>query len=698
MKRRALVVLIVLAAGAAAGCRKAPLNADYPGNRAPLLAGAYTPLPLGAVKPEGWLRDELVIQSKGLTGYVDEFYLKDSRWKGGRDNNIVPGTRDSWAVAYLNGLVSIAYLLDDTRLKAKAQEYIEWIFKSAQPDGWFGPPWEQGYEEATVCDPGHQMRALAALLQYAEATGDERVLPLAKGFMGFMMKNIREFPLNKWWGMGAMAVAPLAYVLYNATGERAYLDYVTLVHDHSYDFESFFLDFPWDKAALDRHKVPYNWTALGKTAHGPLLFRALSYASHWNLLSPNERSVESIYTGIESLEKYHGQAGGRFSGDEHISGTRPTQGTELCGIINTLATMENLAADLGDPAFGDRLELVAFNGLPGTITPDFWAHQYVQQANQVLVSNAEREWSTNPLCANIYGLSPHYPCCLFSMHRGFPGYVENMWMATPDGGLVAVAYGPSRVKAKAAGVDVVITEETEYPFDGAIRLIVEPDRAAEFPLHLRIPGWADGATVRAGSKTLRPKAGTVCRVLRDWKPGDIVQIDFPMKVRTETRTNGAITLLRGPLVYALRIGKDFRRVVTTDYYCVPNRFEFKGTADWEIHPTTAWNYGLIIDAANPDASITVRRNEVGRFPFADSGDIVYIDEENAFSKYAGEAPVVLTIKGRKIPGWGLKNNSADDPPQSPVLTGEPEEDLVLVPYGCARLRITEFPVVSRKRP
>jgi hypothetical protein len=356
--------------------------------------------------------------------------------------------------------------------------------------------------------------------------------------------------------------------------------------------------------------------------------------------------------------------------------------------------MESLFAIFGETSFADRLELLAFNSLPGTITPDFWAHQYDQQANQVLVSNAEREWSTNPGCANIYGLSPHYPCCTFSMHRGFPGYVENMWMATQDNGLAAVAYGPCRITAKVAdGVQATITQTTEYPFDGNIRMTVELERPCAFPLHLRIPGWAKVATVKAASKTARPKPGTIHRIKRTWQSGDIIEIDFPMNIRAETRYNNSVSILRGPVYYSLRIGKEFKRVVTTDYYCFPNRIAFKGNADWEIYPTTPWNYGLIISPTNPEKSVTVKRNRIGRFPFADQGDLVYLEEKDGFVLWEEEAPVVLYVKGKRIPEWQLKKNSADDPPVGPVVSKEPEEELVLVPYGCTRLRITEFPVI-----
>ena len=695
MNRKTMVIFIFISLLAFCKPDTSQVNTNYPGNKPPLLQLEYLKLPLAAVKPEGWLKDQLIIQAKGLTGYVDDFYMTDSRWKGGNDNNNVSGTKDSWAVSYLNGLVALAYILDDNRLKEKAQEYIEWIISSAQPDGWFGPPWEEGYEETTVCDPGHQKRALWALLKYYEVTEDERIIPLATNFMEFMMKNVREWPENKWWGHGMMRTASLAYLLYNKTGNQELLEYVKYIHDESMDWASFFSDFPWDTEALLNAKIPYHWGARGKTAHGPLLFGALTHPANWYLLSKEKNAKQAVYAGIQSLDDHHGQVGGRWSGDEHISGKRPTQGTELCGVMSGMGSMETLFTIFGDPAFLDRLELLAYNSLPGTITPDFWAHQYDQQANQVLVSDDEREWSTNPRCANIYGLSPHYPCCLFSMHRGYPGFVEHMWMATQDNGLVAAAYGPCKVTAKVAdGVEVTIAEETEYPFDGIIRFTIDLSDPCTFPLHFRIPGWAEGATLKTSDKTINPKAGSICRLEKEWQSGDMIELELPMKIRTETRYNQSVAVLRGPVYYSLRIGKKFNKVITTSYYCVPNEIDFKGNADWEIRPTTPWNYGLIINREDPGDYVTVKRNKIGHFPWADVGDIVYIDEEGRFTEWTDEAPVILYVKGKKIPEWQLKNNSADDPPLGPVKSAEPEEELILVPYGSARLRISEFPVIK----
>jgi DUF1680 family protein len=326
-------------------------------------------------------------------------------------------------------------------------------------------------------------------------------------------------------------------------------------------------------------------------------------------------------------------------------------------------SLEHIIAATGDPAFGDRLEKIAYNPQPATYSKDMWAHQYDQQANQVLVSVAKRDWSSNGPDANIFGLEPHFGCCTANMHQGWPKFAANLWMASRDGGLVKVAWAPSVVTSVVrGGVPVTITEETEYPFRSTIRLTVSPERTSAFPLELRIPSWADKAEIRVnGRKVSGVRAGTFHRIERTWAKGDRVDVNFPMQPRTSKWYNDSVAVERGPLVFSLKIGEDWRVVKQRPQ-----------ASDYEVHPTTPWNYALFPD------KFEVEERAVGEYPFSPEG-----------------APVILKARGRRLPGWSMLNHSAAPPPQSPVSSGEPEETLTLIPYGSAKLRVTAFPILGR---
>ena len=182
------------------------------------------------------------------------------------------------------------------------------------------------------------------------------------------------------------------------------------------------------------------------------------------------------------------------------------------------------------------------------------------------------------------------------------------------------------------------------------------------------------------------------KVEKKWKDGELITLNIPMKIRTEKRFNNATSIIRGPLYYSLRIGKQYKKISLngTDYGL---SISYKGSVDWEIRPTTPWNYGLILDDSEPANSFKIRKNDITKYPFSDIGEMIYNEESDQYQAWNYEAPVVLEVKGKKIPGWGMKNNSSDDPPESPVISSEPFEILELVPYGCTRLRITEFPTI-----
>lgn len=676
--KRILLLLIPVLMIFLSECGRQQFNTNYKGNTEPLSPNAYIKLPLGTVKPAGWLRSQLAIQAAGLTGNVDEYWpdLTKSSWKNGEGEGWERGPY------FLDGLVPLAYLLNDEKLISKVKEWIEPILNSSSDSGWYGPSGNKDRWPLAISNK--------VLMQYYEATGDKRAIDVLTKYFSYLHNSAPDWPNNEWRGMRAMENAVTGYWLYRQTGEKWVLDVIKSIEENSYDWTGYYEQFPWDTVALAENRIPNNWEAEGLTAHGVNNAMAIKYPGLWYQQSKDERFKNAVFEGIRKYDLNHGQAGGRFSADEHLSGKSPDRGTELCAVVEYMFSMSELYALFGESKLADRLEMLAYNSLPGTTTPDMWAHQYNQQSNQVLVTSAKRNWSSNGDDSNIYGFSPVYGCCLANMHQGWPKFVESMWMASNDNGLALVAYGPSVVKAKVGrGKEVTINEETDYPFKGTVKLTFDVEKPVSFPVHLRIPAWADTVKITFKGKTELVSNVNSYRLNEKWKKGDQVTIDFPMELRAERRFNNAVALLRGPLYYSLRIDKQYDSIKIKS-----ENYHFKGSVDWQITPTTNWNYGILLDYNNSSRGFHVEENPVGPYPFADKGDPVWLPDSGKYVLYENEPPVVIKARGMKISSWTTKDNSADIPPKSPV---KPEGDpgiINLVPYGCARLRITEFPVMD----
>jgi hypothetical protein len=659
-------------------CGKKDININYRNNPEPLLQNAYIKLPLGIVKPSGWLKSQLENQSEGLTGNLDDFWpdLVNSSWRGRNG--------EAWERGpyYLDGLVPLAYLLNDERLISKVKSWIEPIIASSSDTGWYGPAKNKDRWPLAVANK--------VLMQYYEATGDKRALNVLTKYFRYLHDSKPDWPDNEWRGVRAMENAVTGYWLYRQTGEPWILETITSIQKNSSDWTTYYEKFPWDSAAVADKKIPLNWGPDGLTAHVVNNAMAIKYPGLWYQQSKDERFKKAVFSGIKKYDLNHGQAGGRFSGDEHLAGKNPGHGSELCSVVEYMYSLEELYAILGDNTLADRLEILAYNSLPGTTTPDMWAHQYDQQANQVLVSVAKRDWTTNGDYSNIYGLMPDFACCLANMHQGWPKYVESMWMATNDNGLALVTYGPSTVKARVGnGMEVTINEETDYPFNGSVKLTINTEKTVRFSIDLRIPGWADSVSIRFKNKTIKVKNLSSYKIKERWRNGDQIFIELPMNLRIEKRYNNSLALLRGPLFFSLQINKEYKSI-KINY----DNFGYKGSVDWEIDPGSPWNYGLVIDKTNIMHGMKVTENPLSKYPFADRGDMIWSSDSGKYTIWTQDAPVIIKARGMKIPEWTMKNNSADVPPLSPVKPEGDVETITLVPYGCARLRITEFPVMD----
>jgi hypothetical protein len=391
-------------------------------------------------------------------------------------------------------------------------------------------------------------------------------------------------------------------------------------------------------------------------------------------LTADEQFRDISPKAIEALDQYHGEANGLFSGDECLAGKSPSQGTELCAIVETMYSLETQLSVLGGCAPADRLEKVAFNALPAAFSPDYWGHQYDEQANQVACVYYEQPvYTTNRGEANLFGLQPQFGCCTSNYHQGWPKFVSHLWMRTPDHGLAAVAYGPCAVETEVGGGKVQVVVETQYPFSQDLIFKIHCGSAMDFPLYLRIPGWAKGAVATLGDgKTLDGKAGQYLRIARHWSGDETIRLHLPMALKIRRGYQGSVSVERGPLVYSLGLAETWKPARPFPY-----QTKDKKRFDYFVVPGTDWNYALQLDPDHPEKNLEVVEKTPAGDPFTQAG-----------------APVHLKAHGKKIAEWSFAQGAALPPPLSPVTSQAPMEDLVLVPYGSTRLRVTEFPFLK----
>ncbi|MFJ6700608.1 RICIN domain-containing protein [Streptomyces sp. NPDC091272] len=640
------------AAAAGAGLPPAPGGRYHP-NAAPLEPTALLRLPTTAVTPRGWLAGQLRLQLDGLCGRLDELShfldLDTSGW--------IRTARAGWEEApyWLRGYVDLAVVTRDPDALATARRWIDGILATQRPDGFFGP---EALRTSLGGGPDFWpfLPLLQALRSWQEHAQDNRVIPFLTRFLRFMNAQGPGAFNQSWvslrWGDGI----DTALWLYNRTGEAFLLD------------------------LLDKmHTLGADWTGGLPNQHNVNIAQGFREPAQYALRSGAAADTRAAYTTYDTVMGRYGQfPGGGFAGDENIreAYTDPRQGFETCGVVEFMASHELLTRLTGDPLWADRCEELAFNALPPALDPQGKAVHYVTSANSVDLDNSPKTMGQfqNGFAMQSYrpGVD-QYRCCPHNYGMGWPWFTQELWAATPDNGLCAAMYAPSSVTAEVAdGVTVTVREDTDYPFGDTVTFTVSTPKPVAFPLALRIPGWCAAPVLTVAGRAVAAPAGPAFTVVRrTWSSGDTVRLTLPprLAVRTWPVNGGSVTVDRGPLSYALRVGEEYVRTGGTDTF-----------PEYDVHATTPWNYGLALDPADLTAGLA----------FTAAGGAL---PANPFTH--ATTPYRITAPARRIAEWQADSQRVVTPlQQSPARSTAAVESVTLVPLGAARLRISAFPLAS----
>ncbi len=592
------------------------------------------------IKPLGWLRRQLEIQAEGLSGNLDKM------WRDVRDSAWIGGDAEGWErVPYwLDGFIPLAYLLENEDMINRAKKYIYDIISFQKADGWICPCKD---EERKEYDTWAVLLISKVLTVYYECSKDEKIPPVIHSMLKnyYDLLSSGEISLFNWgeyrWFEGFIAIN----FLWKRQPESWLRELAEILKNQGADYEK--AAHLWERP-LNRWRFDTHIVNLGMM----LKSEAVSYS----LL--NEEYTDKAERLHSLLEKYNSTPVGLFTGDECLSGLSPIQGTELCAVVEQMYSYEILFAETGDKKWAERLEKLAFNALPATISDDMWTHQYVQMSNQIACQKfpGKSLFRTNGPEAHLFGLEPNFGCCTANFNQGWPKFALSAFMYNENTVINTV---PVPCELNADGKKIRL--ETEYPFRNTFRYFIEADE--DFTFVIRIPSFAKDIRVNGENVSTD---GLSFEIAKGEKRE--ISVSFETEIRFEKRPYGLNFVSKGSLVFSVPVKheKIMHEYVKDN---VERRFPY---CDYELVPVSDWNYAYV--NSQPEAI----EREADKIPFS------------------SESPaVVIKAEVRKI-DWGFEDGYDTVCAKLPLSTEaiSEKEEILLYPYGCAKLRMTELPIVE----
>ncbi|KAF5343072.1 hypothetical protein D9758_011159 [Tetrapyrgos nigripes] len=631
----------------------------------------FLTLPLGQVRPSGWLFDQLMLQTNGLAGHEHEFYhyISETDWLGG---DALYSNLEEAGSYWFNGIVPNAILANSTELKQKISEFLDYVLSHQDSTGWFGP--EVGTDKERFLWGRYPF--MFGAIQMVEATPDltDRVVTalykfvqLANTMLHNNAQGVEEWGQARWHDF--VITLQWLYDFHPNGNEDLLMDTMHMLRSTGLPWEVMFSPEVFIKTPTGGpdDNPPLGYIRAWHGVNVAEAFKALP-ATYRFTHNQSGQYLDRASEGWDLVFQYHGRPSGIFAADEYLAGLEAARGTELCEVVETMFSGSYLYQVIGDPKYLDRVERIAYNALPATLTGDFWSRQYLQQQNQIAAQNMDpNPFPNDGPYSNVFGTEPNYPCCTVNHPQGWPKFISNAFLTTPDQNSLVQAYlGPFTTSASLANDnDVFVTVDTIYPFSDTLTTTITATQ--DFTYFVRIPSWVKDGTISMnggeaqalspdpkGLQAVQISAGTTKFVL-----------ELPAEITTESRPHGSVALHRGPLHYAFDIPRNSTVIAQNAQEPRAVDLQFEAIVSWQyaIDPST------VQFVNDPPSSGTLPS------PVFDSN----------------LPPLSIEVTACPIE-WSVAGNTfASAPPENPACTGA-QKTIRLTPFGSTKLRISEFPV------
>ena len=489
------------------------------------VVGSFVPLDLRDVKVGGEIgrRIDITITNNLLKLDVDRDFLPPFRLKDGKTSYIGLGK-------LIDSAVKLAAYSGDPRALALKRHLVEEALKTQEADGYIGLfPVAQRIK--TLWDVHEMGYMIWGLLSDYRTFGDKRSLDAARRAADYLVKNWSALPKD--WGEGADVAPHVAFTgiertmlgMNRETGDPAYLDFCVKTRALP----------EWDlgvvvgrRKGIEGHVYAYVSRCLAQL--------------ELNAMRPDPRLTRQTERALDFMTHRDGTLITGSAGQCEIwTDDQDGRGDagETCALAYQLRVYDNLLRTKGDAKMGDLMERTIFNALFASQSPDGRKLRYFAP-----LEGDRAYWKTDTYCC---------PC----NYRRIIAELPLMVFYRAQEGLAVNLYTPAKAKLTVGqNVPITVRQETGFPNTGTVRLVLEPSAPVPFPLKLRIPAWAAGATVSVNGEAVRGelKPGAFFEIRREWKSGDQVVLELPLRwrlVKGRQRQAGRAAVMRGPQVFCL---------------------------------------------------------------------------------------------------------------------------------------------------